>query len=343
VRGLLALVVFAGSLELCARLDDTLTYGAPMWGVYNAETLYVRDAIGKRGIPGARFRKWGLNALGYRGPDLVAGKPTIVCFGASETFGQQEREGFEYPRQLERELNARAGAGSYQVLNASYAGQTVRTATLRVPEIAASVKPVAALVYGVPANYIWLPYLDAKPAPPGPIAQPRFELRIQDRVRTLLKSLTPASIQDRLRAREIAADPMSAAPMDRLPDANIQRYRDDLMAMILALRRDGIQPVLVTHVDAFGEALSERDRALLTSWRKFYPMLTEGGFLDMERRANDAVRSLGADVGVPVIDLERAVPAVPSNFTDFAHFSEAGAAIVARALADGLLPVLKQK
>ena len=229
------------------------------------------------------------------------------------------------------------------MLNAAYAGQTVRTATLRVPDIAAGSKPVAALVYGVPASYIWLPYLDAKPAPPGPVDQPPFELRIRERVRTLLKSLTPEPTQDWLRARETAADPMAADPMDRLPDENIRRYRADLMAMIQALRREGISPVLVTHVDAFGETLSENDRALLRSWRKFYPMLTEEGFLDMERRANDAVRALGAETGVPVIDLEKAVPAVPANFTDFAHFSEAGSAIVAKTLAEGLLPILNTR
>ena len=342
VRGLLALLIFGGSLELCARLDDRLAYGAPMWGVYNAETLYVRDAIGKRGMPHARFRKWGLNALGYRGPDLIAGRTTIVCFGASETFGQQEREGFEYPRQLERELNARAGGEFYQVLNAAYAGQTVRTAALRVREIARLAHPAAALIYGVPANYIWLPYLDAKPQPPGAIDAPRFELRIQERVRTLLKSLIPAPTQHWLRAMEIAEDPMAAGAMDRLPEENIRRYRADLFRMVEALRQEGITPVLVTHVDAFGETISASDRALLTSWRKFYPMLKEEGFLDMERRANDAVRALGAEAGVPVIDLAAAVPAVPANFTDFAHFSEAGAAIVARALADGLFPIVKR-
>ena len=342
LRGLLALAIFAGTLELCARLDDRLAYGAPMWAVYNAETLYVRDAIGKRGIPHARFRKWGLNALGYRGPDLIDGRATVVCFGASETFGQQEREGFEYPRQLERELNARAGDESYQVLNAAYAGQTVRTATLRVPEVAATARPVAALVYGVPANYIWLPDLDAKPRALGAVGVPRFELRIRERVRTLAKSLIPAPAQNWLRARDIAADRMSVAAADRLPEENIQRYRADLLRMVEALRLEGITPVLVTHVDAFGESLSASDRALLTSWRKFYPMLKEEGFLDMERRANAAVRSLVAEAGVPVIDLEKAVPAVPENFTDFAHFSEAGAAIVAKALADGLFPILKR-
>ncbi len=341
-RAGLALLIFAGSLELCARIDDYLTYGAPMWGVYDAETLYVRDAIGKRGIPHARFRKWGLNALGYRGPDLVAGRPTIVCFGASETFGQQEREGFEYPRQLERELNARAGSDSYQVLNAAYAGQTVRTATSRVPEIAATAKPVAALIYSVPANYIELARFEATPAPAGPIRQPRFELRIADRIRTLLKAAVPSTVQTWRRTREIQSDSDSAAAVAQLPEENIQRYREDLLRMVDALRRENITPVLVTHLDAFGDTLSKQDRELLTGWRKFYPVLKEEGFLDMERRANAAVRSLGAEAGVPVIDLVDAVPPTRENFTDFAHFSEAGAAIVARTLADGLLPILNR-
>jgi lysophospholipase L1-like esterase len=339
-RALAALLVFGVSLEVCARLDDRLTYGAPMWGVYNPDTLYVRDAIGKRGKPYARYRKFGLNALGYRGPDLVAGRITVMCFGASETFGQQEREGFEYPRQLERELNARAGADSYQVLNAALAGQSVHTATLRVAEIAAAARPVAALIYGVPANYIYPPALDAQPLPPGPIELPRVELRIADRLRTLLKSVLPGAVQTWLRSREIAAELGSKPVVARLPEENIQRYRDDLGRMIDALRKEGIAPVLVTHVDSFGDTLSGADRALLTSWRKFYPTLLEDGFLDMERRANAAVRGLGSEAGVPVIDLEAVLPTTPANFTDFAHFSEAGAAIVAKTLADGLVPVL---
>jgi hypothetical protein len=244
---------------------------------------------------------------------------------------------------LERELNARAGAGSFQVLNAAYAGQSIRTATLRVPHIAATARPVAALIYGVPASYIAPPRPNAKPLPPGRIEQPRFELRIADRVRTLLKSMVPGSIQTWLRTREIEAALGSATAAARLPEENIRRFRDDMFRMIEALRREGITPVLVTHVDAFGETLSEGDRALLTSWRKFYPTLQEEGFLDMERRANEAVRALGAEAGVPVIDLEKAVPTSKANFTDFAHFSESGAAIVAKALADGLLPILSRK
>ena len=136
---------------------------------------------------------------------------------------------------------------------------------------------------------------------------------------------------------------MAVAAIDRLPEENILRYRHDLSKLVEALRQEGITPILVTHVDAFGETLSDSDRALLTSWRKFYPLLKEEGFLDRERRANEAVRSLGSEAGVPVIDFERGVPTTPESFTDFAHFSEAGAGSVAAALADGLLPDLNRQ
>jgi hypothetical protein len=212
----------------------------------------------------------------------------------------------------------------------------VRTAALRVPEIASAVHPVAALIYGVPANYIWLPYLDATPLPPGPMTQPWFEWRVKERVRNVVKGLVPSWLATRLRAREIAEDPMASRAMARLPEANIQRYRDDLASLVAAVKKGGSTPILVTHVSAFGETPSAVDRDLLTSWRKFYPMLEEDGFLDMEQRANDAVRSLGRDLEVPVIDLAAVVPAGREYFADFAHLTDAGAALVGKALADGL-------
>lgn len=168
------------------------------------------------------------------------------------------------------------------------------------------------------------------------MAQPRFEWRVKERVRNVVKGLVPSWLATRLRAREIAEDPMASRAVARLPEANIQRYRDDLASLVSAVKKGGSTPILVTHVSAFGETPSAVDRDLLTSWRKFYPMLEEDGFLDMEQRANDAVRSLGRDLEVPVIDLAAVVPAGREYFADFAHLTDAGAALVGKALADGL-------
>src|SRR5262245_29854044 len=107
LRVLSCSVVALCTIELCARIDDYLVYGAPMWGAYNIDRIYEFDSLGRRGKPYAQFRKWKLNSLGYRGPEPANGSVRIVVFGASETFGLYESPDHEYPRLLERELNDR--------------------------------------------------------------------------------------------------------------------------------------------------------------------------------------------------------------------------------------------
>ena len=97
LRSVACVVIIIFVLELCARTDDALTFGAPFWGTYNDQVLYTIDQIGKWGKPGARYERWQLNSLGYRGPELSLGTIRIVCFGASETFGLYEDPNEEYP------------------------------------------------------------------------------------------------------------------------------------------------------------------------------------------------------------------------------------------------------
>ena len=84
-----AAVAFA-TLELAARTDDLLRYGASFWQPYTIDTIFQPSEFGRTGRPGARFTKWDLNSLGYRGPEPVPGRTNILTFGASETFGLYE-------------------------------------------------------------------------------------------------------------------------------------------------------------------------------------------------------------------------------------------------------------
>ncbi len=346
VRGVLGLVIFALVLEFCARVDDALSYGAAFWPPYNREILETRDSIGKRGRPGARFQKWKLNSLGFRGPELRSGSLRIACFGASETFGLYEAEGQEFPRQLERELNTRAGRNSFQVVNVAYVGETVATATLRVPEIVEQVHPSYAILYPSAAAYIWLPWVREGPALAASAAtqaEPipaRFEWRIRERIRNLLKQALPSFIQTGLRQREIQAALAGYSVMDRVPEENVLRFRKDVSQLVVVLRAAGVEPVLVTHATAFGKTLSESDRDLLIAWRKFYPMLKEEGFLDMEQRMNDAIRDLAGQEHVLLVDAASEIPPGRGHFADFSHFTTPGAAVMASRLADGLQSVI---
>lgn len=343
-RVLVALAIFGVGVEFWARVDDYITYRAPILGVYNNEGLYTRDSLGRTGKPNARYKKWRLNSLGFRGPEIVPGRVNIVCFGASETFGLYESEGREYPRQLQEKLNGRVGKDEFQVINAAYPGESAYTANTRAGQIVAAVHPRFALVYPTPADYIWLPYLDASMKPPTsqvPPAPPRFELRIADQVRPLLKSVLPWSIQTRLRAREIQLAAAGFPVMDTLPSENVRRFRADVTTLVKTLQSLGVTPVIVTHASAFGPTSSSADRSMLIAWRKFYPMLKEDGLLDMERRMNAALREIADEEHVPLIDVAAVVPPTSDVFADFVHFTTRGADIMAQKLADGLLPLLE--
>lgn len=330
-------------LELCARTDDALTFGAAFWGAYNDQVLYTIDKIGKWGKPGARYERWQLNSLGYRGPELSLGTIRIVCFGASETFGLYEDPNEEYPRQLERKLNAMAGSDVFQVVNAAYPGETLPTAILRVPQVVSQVHPSYALIYPALANYISIAPSSAvvgSSQPPEALSDRIFDLRIADRIRNLLKAALPQVIQTKLRQREIARESASEQVMDRLPEENVVRFRKDLTDLLAALRNRNVEPVLVTHATVCGTMLSQRDHDLLTAWRKFYPMLQESGFIDMEQRMNRVIGETANRENIPLIDVENEIPHRPEYFADFVHFTTAGATVMASDLADGLKPVV---
>ncbi len=340
VRISVAVVVFAVSLEFWARVDDYLTYDAPFWGRYNSQMLYIRDTLGQRGKPNARYRKWKLNELGFRGPAMRHDRINVLCFGASETFGLYESEGQEYPRLLERKLNERAGRDTFQVVNAAYPGESAFTAVVRVPELIDAIHPRIAIVYPTPADYIWLPYLHPAESPPQSAEAP-FDFRMGERLRTFAKGLLPEGIQSRLREQEIRRGAAAFAVMDRLPDENVRQFHDDVAHLVQTLRDRGVLPVVVTHASAFGPTLSEDDRRLLISWRKFYPMLKEDGFLDMERRMNETLRAIATEQGVPLIDAAAQIPATRQNFADFVHFTNRGAEVMAEKLTRGLMPIVQ--
>ncbi|HEU5399947.1 MAG TPA: hypothetical protein VFU86_01245 [Terriglobales bacterium] len=337
IRVFIALMAFGLTLELCARVDDLIRYGAPFLSNYTYDSMFTVDAVGRTGKPNSRFRDYRLNSLGFRGPELRPGGVRIVCIGASETFGLYEDPGDEFPRQIERDLNQAAGTDRFQVVNTGLVGQTIRTATRRIPQYVEEIHPRFAVIYATPANYIWLPWVINAPAVQND-PQPQFQLRSVDKIRDAIKRFTPPGILDYLRRRDIDHEAARyGKPMDRVPDESVSVFRSDLAVMLDDWRQQGVTPILVTHANRFGSTLTQKDREELTAWRRFYPMLTEDGFLDMERRMNNATRSLAAEKNVPLVDGAAVVPHKDEYFGDAIHFTDKGASLLAGAIAQEIL------
>ena len=347
LRWFVALAIFAGILEVCARVDDALSFGAPFWAPYNNDILFSEGPIGRWGVPGAQYQKWQMNNLGFRGPEVRAETTRVVCLGSSETFGLYEPAGQEYPRQLERLLDSKE-KNNIQVVNAAVVGDTLAAAWHRLPYIANKVQPSFAVIYPSPASYIWLPWVRDEPranagiAAPSPARNAHLEFRVEDRVRTLLKQTIPPNIQTWLRRRETEREVARNryAVMSQVPEENIIRFRTHLERLVASLRERGVEPVLVTHATYFGLNSSEADREMLIAWRKFYPMLSEEGFINLEQRVNDSIRSVAAQQHIVLVDAARQIPPGSEYFADFSHFTALGAAFIAERIAEKLNPLI---
>jgi hypothetical protein len=73
-------------LEICARVDDCIQYGADPWRNYNHNSLWTHGPLGQRGRPHGQYLKWTLNSAGFRSPEPDPARWHIAVTGASETF-----------------------------------------------------------------------------------------------------------------------------------------------------------------------------------------------------------------------------------------------------------------
>lgn len=330
------LIAFA-TLDTAARIDDAVSEGAAFWQPYTIETLFRPSEFGREGIPGKRYSKWHMNQLGYRGPEPAPGRINVVTYGASETIGLYESPGQEYPRQLEALLNADFSGPKYNVINLAQFGMRIGRSSYLVHGIEKTNAKLA-IIYPSPANYFGTKEpLCGKPTYPVPTLLGAMDyLRIGGKIEQLVKKYMPAEMQTLYRQYGIWRATQNASVLDAVPASNIQALKTDLACAAKAARQAGATVILVTHANYFGPSLRPQDLPMMMAWRRFYPLLSEAGLLDLEQRTNMAIKELGAELAVPVVDAAKHIPTGQAYFADFVHFTDAGAQRMAQLLAPAI-------
>lgn len=343
-------VIVAGFLlaaEATARIEDALTWHAPMGGRFTEEALIVRDSLGAHGNPNYSFKKWRMNNLGFRGADITAqptpGKTRIVTLGASETFGLHESPQHEYPVQLQQLLDSTA-PGRYEVVNVGLPGLSLSSMVPYYRNVVSPLHPAWVFIYPSPSFY-----LEVNPLPPvyqiprvsSNRAAEKIEWRLPARGRESLKAIIPAAIVTRYRQwkldRQRASHPADwvwqAPPADRL-----ESMRQHLGALVDSIQLTGARVVLITHTNRFVGAESDTataDRRHLTNLiAEYYPRASLTTMATIDRAANGVVREVASSRDIPVIDAEGKITPDGAHFGDYAHFTDSGAAQMARLLAD---------
>jgi hypothetical protein len=334
-RWLLAVGVAAAAFEGTVRLDDWARFGVPLRsGVASLGELLVRDSLGAHPRPGAAFRFFRINALGFRGPevpDLPNQAWVIAVSGASETFGLYERPGREWPRQLEDSLRRRCGT-PVQVLNAGFAGMTMPSVMQDVERRLAPLQPNIGVYYPTPAQYLEgarpvasRPVHD--PSPPPPAWRPRGAARLLDAI----KRAVPIPLLDLIRQLETRRQRRASGrpPIDTVPLDRLAAFEEDLRRLVGTYRRVGMMPALVVHRHRFGDTLSVEARRSLRAWERFYPGYTGRTLITFDDSAAARTRLVASDSQVLVVDpLEPLRNLGARAFSDFVHFTDDGAALV---------------
>jgi lysophospholipase L1-like esterase len=332
---MLTIVAMLVLSEFAAREADKVMYSAPFWGNYSLDTLFTADQLGKRGRPNASYEKWRLNEAGYRGPALRSNTYRIVCLGSSETFGLYEKDGGEWPRVLERDLNTESGGNQYEVVNAAYPGMSLPSILKRARYTEDTLRPKLVVVY--PSFTSYIEDLDdqstAEPASATqqkapPVSPPHWwaiDPRITGILQTALKSHLPEQAQTWIRKVEIERAERNLHVMTSLPQSQVDKFQSDLDQLVHTIQQGRTDVILVTHATRFSTPLTVEDRKYLIMWRRFYPQLSESGLIDMESRMNAAMRAVADRDGVPLVDAAKLIEPGGQNFQEFTHFSDQGA------------------
>ncbi len=340
----LAVVVFS-TMEIGARLDDHVQYGAPMIGNYDFDRLFFFDGKIVRGQPNSRYMKWSLNDLGLRGPnpDLSRSHTRVLVYGASEVFGLYETPGQDFPRRLEVDLRSRANDPELEVINAGIPGMRIGSGAEYLRTLGDQLKPSVVVLYPTPTHYtgVTKPHCGRPERAPGGQSDSvwpssRLIAKAVDRI----KEVMPRPMLHQVRRAAIAWKTRGAPTISAVDEASLGALEGDLRCAIRAVHAIGAQPVLLTHANRFGNVSRPDDAYWLTGWRNQYPEFGEAMLLDLERRSNGVIERVAKDEQVPLVDVAATLSGQPQYFADHAHFNDEGATRMGQVLATALAPLL---
>jgi len=342
-------------MELCARIDDSLKYGAPFWGGYDSDRLRGKDQGGFAcNLPNARFEKWQHNSLGFRGPDLTQekkpGMARVVCLGSSESYGLYESPGKEWPAQL----RALLPDAKYEIINASMVGLNLPSFDAYLKQHVFPLKPDLVVLVVNPLFYVTglERAAHAKKAPPLQPAQNRQKQapslkekilsnsRIYPKLKQAAKQAVTGNFPDTFKKYETEsaqrkileiehAALKGRKPLDAVPESYLESYRRDLERTVELIRSQNADVILTSY-----PALISRDNQSLYSGifldnRRFCIELSVMGIADTFDRFNRVTAEVSKEKGTLFVDAHRLLPKSTDYFGDNVHYTDKGASCFA--------------
>jgi len=352
-----AALAFFITIELCARIDDYISYEAPILGSYDSDILRTNDEDGVRhNVPNVQFEKWRNNNVGFRGEDISIEKPDtvcrVVCLGTSETYGLYESENMEWPAQLQSMLGDDSG---YEVLNASSVGLPLRHYKRYIERYILPVDPDVVVLVVSPHMYAQgierahsrariqaqqSSQDNVKPAEAVLISVGGVELRSATKFKQAVKGMLPNSwlkaygvwVEEKRLAEEEHYFLNGNDPLDNPPDSVVLKFQRDVGEVVEMLQSRDVAVVLTTYPYLMTPNNLDEFTDLFLAARRQAVEYSYTGMMAITDEFHRALFDLGKQYGVGVVDLYSAVPQSAENFADNVHYTDAGATKVATAM-----------
>ena len=354
-RGLLFTLLLAVTLEICARIDDALRYGAPFLGSYSNERLRGKDPLGFTcNLPNARFEKWQHNSLGFRGPEVArekkGGVTRVVCLGASESYGLYESPGKEWPAQLDELLPN----SQYEVVNASVVGLSLTSFEAYLQKHVFPLHPDIVVLVVNPLFYVTGQSKAEQKGghpPPAPAAAPprslkeslAANLRIFPKLKQVVKQAISDNFPDPFRRYQIAQTRKQVEEIERMrlrgrtameavPESYLENFGRGLQRTVELIRSRNCEVVLTSYPALIsGENLARHQEIFLDN-RRFCIELSLTGIVDTFRRFNSVTAEVAGRMRAPFVDTHRFMPKSTEFFGDNVHYTDQGARVFAQSV-----------
>jgi hypothetical protein len=348
-----SVVIFICTLELCARIDDAVKYGAPFFGTYTNERLRNRDDDGLPfNIPNSRYEKWKNNSYGFRGPDFPINKPhgtfRIVCLGTSETYGMFESPDNEWPAQLQK---IKVGS-KYQVINASVVGLSLAQIDSYIFKYVKPLKPDMIILVINPISYVTTKlrssnYNYTVKSSKGGEAIHSYNFidyfRIFPKTKELIKqSLTynfpffmKSYLLENTKYQINQAETIrlkGVKPINSVPEFIIKSYKYDLNKLIININKYNADVVITSYPSLMDRDNLEKYPDIFLDNRKFAVELSLFGMVDVFDKLNKINQAVASMHRIDYVDLASVLPKSTKYFADNVHYTDDGAKVVAECI-----------
>lgn len=361
VKIALALCGFMIAIEICARIDDKISFSAPLIPKYNSDSLRSYDKDGLPiNVPNSRFEKWQHNRYGFRGPDFEeispVGTTRIICLGASESYGLHESPGKEWPAQLQELLPS----PQFQIVNASRAGLGFNSYERYVEKYILPLHPDKLVLVINPLFYfdnleksLSIKKSTTRSGPQSP-GRSRIQTVIDNcrslpKIKTTVKAAFAANFPNVFERYQVwnlmrqlknyeATSLKGKQTLDQVPDEYVKHLHTDLKRLVSSISQHNIDVIVCTYPSLASHENIDRYPVQLLDLRRFFARYSLVGVAAAIDAFNTTVTTVASEMKIKLVEGNKSVPKTSEFFGDGVHYTDRGALFFATAVAKQVNP-----